>query len=157
MKNTSQKANKKGFTLIEMIAVMVIIAVILGSVLAVAQGTTNTSRITSTVASIRALQTASVNYYNANGGTYANTGSLGAALSLANLVAQNMLPANIGAGINAWGGTITVQPDANNPSYFDILLSNVPASVQTQLQNDVANLVQATPTISKAGVWQGVF
>lgn len=159
MKNARQRINKRGFTLIELMAAMVIIAVILGAVIAAVQGATNTSRITSTVATIKALQTAAVNYYNANGGTY-SSGSLasGNTLSLANLAlaANGMLPAGV-TGTNAWGGTITVQPDAGNALYFDILLSNVPSTAQTSLQNAVSNIVQSTPTLSKAGVWQGVF
>src|SRR5471030_24799 len=106
MKNARRKKNKNGFTLIEMIIVMVIIGVILSAVIAVGQGATNTSRITSTVSTIKAVQTAAVNYYNANGGTYTG-GSIGT-ISLANLAAQNMLPANIGTGVNAWQGTIAV-------------------------------------------------
>jgi len=79
MKNTYQETNNKGFTIIELIAVMVIIAVILGAVLAAVKGVTDNSRITSALASVRALQTASVNYYNSNGGSYSN-------LSLAALI-----------------------------------------------------------------------
>ena len=43
MKNTRQKTNKKGFTIIELIAVMVIIAVILGAVLAAVKGQQTTA------------------------------------------------------------------------------------------------------------------
>jgi len=154
MKNTSQKTNKNGFTIIEMIIVMVIIGVILSTVLAVGQGATNTSRIASTISSIRSLQTASTNYYNANRGTYTG-GSLGT-ISLANLAANNMLPAKI-SGTNAWGGTITVAPDAN-ANYVDITLTSVPSTAQTALLNAVSNIIQTTPTYTASTqTWQAAF
>ena len=58
MKNTRQKTNKKGFTMIEMIAVMVVIAVILGAVLPALIGAINNSRVSSAAGTIRSLQTA---------------------------------------------------------------------------------------------------
>ncbi|MBF0511637.1 MAG: type II secretion system protein [Candidatus Omnitrophica bacterium] len=148
MKNKMKKS--KGFTIIELVAVMAIIAVILGAVIAAVQGATNNSRIASTLASIRALQTASLNYYNTNGGSYSN-------LSLANLASNNMLPANV-TGTNAWNGTITVAPDANG-NYFDITLTNVPSqATATSLSNAVANLTQAAPTYTQSSEkWVGVF
>jgi type IV pilus assembly protein PilA len=156
MKNTDQRTNKKGFTIIELIAVMVIIAVILASVLATVQGATNNSRLTNAVASIRALQTASVNYYNGNGGSYAN-------LSIANLAAGNYLPANFTSGANQdpWNGNITVAPDAN-AGYFDITLTNVPASVGNAatgtLTMAVSKLTQTAPAYTAAtGTWTAAF
>ena len=62
--------NKQGFTIIELTIVMIVIAAILSAVLFAGQGTVNTSRVTSAVASVRALQTAAVAYYNNNGGSY---------------------------------------------------------------------------------------
>ena len=155
MKEISQRS--RGFTIIEMIIVMVIIGVILSAVIAVGQGATDTSRITSTVATVKALQTAAVNYYNANGGTYSG-GSLGD-ISLANLAAQNMLPGLMAtSGVNAWKGTIAIQPDANNASYFQILLTNVPSSAQAPLQNAVSNLVQSVPSYSASTqTWSAEF
>lgn len=154
MKIVRQKANTKGFTIIELIAVMVIIGVILSAVLAAVQGATNNSRITSTLASIRALQTASVNYYNSNGGNYTG-GTLGT-ISLANLATNNMLPANI-SGTNAWEGTITIAPDTN-ANYFDITLTNVPSTATTALNNALTNLTQTAPTYTaKSQTWTAAF
>ena len=152
MKNTRQKNNKKGFTVIELIAVMVIIAVILGSVLAAVKGATDNSRITSAIASVRALQTASVNYYNNNGGSYSN-------LSLSTLASNNMLPANFTSGTNAnpWNGSITVGPDSN-ANYFDITFTNVPAGAATSLTNAVAKLTQTAPTYTATSeIWTAAF
>jgi type IV pilus assembly protein PilA len=150
--NEMKKNNNKGFTIIELIAVMVIIAVILGAVLAAVQGATNNSRTTSALASIRALQTASVGYYNSNGGSYSN-------LSLSTLASNNMLPANFTSGTNAdpWNGNITVSPDTN-ANYFDITLTNVPAAAATSLTNAVSKLAQTTPTYTATSqTWTSAF
>jgi len=162
MKNTSQKINKEGFTILELIAVMAVITVILGAVLAAVIGAMNQGKVTSTLSSIKAIQTAAVNFYNGNGGTYASTGTYGLPLSLANMATENMLPGNVASGTNAWGGTITVAPDANS-SYFDITLTNVPASAgsgaSAPLNLAVANIVQSAPTYTAKSQqqWVGVF
>lgn len=156
MKSARQKLNKKGFTIVEMIIVMVIIGVILSAVISVGQGATNNSRITSTGATIEAIETAAVNYYNANGGTYTG-GTLGT-ISLANLAANGMLPANI-AGTDAWGGAITVDPDAN-ANYFDITLAGIPSStVSTAITSAVSNIIQTVPPAysSKVQTWSAGF
>ena len=158
MKNIIQRKRATGFTVIEMIAVMVIITVILGAVLTTVQGATNTSRITSTLSSIKSIQTACVNYYNANGGTYTNgTLAAGNTLSLANLASNGMLPAGV-AGTNAWGGAITVAPDAN-ANYFDITLSSVPTqAIATSLNNALSNLTQTAPAYAaKTQTWSAAF
>lgn len=152
LKKVYQKNNKKGFTIIELIAVMVIIGVILSSVLAVVKGATDNSRITSALASVRALQTASVNYYNSNGGSYSN-------LSLAALASNNMLPANFTSGTNAnpWNGSIMVAPDAN-VNYFDITFTNVPSNASTILTNAVFKLAQTAPTYTATSqTWTAAF
>jgi len=167
MKKVRQNENKKGFTIVEMIIVMVIIGVILSSVIAAGQGATNTGRLTSTVATIKALQTAAVNYYNQNGGTYTG-GTLGT-ITLANLASNNMIPANIGSGLNAWNGTISVSPDTN-AGYIDITLTNVPATPGDVTASSsgtysagsiaaaVSNSLQAVPTYTaKTSTWQGAF
>ena len=137
MKNTYQKSSKNGFTIVEMIIVMVIIGVILSAVIAVGQGATNTSRIASTTATIKAIQTAATSYYNANGGSYSG-GTLGN-ITLANLASNGYLPTKV-AGTDAWGGAITVAPDTN-ANYFDITLAGVPNStVYAAITAGVSNL-----------------
>ena len=149
MKNRGQQ---KGFTVIELIAVMVIIAVILGSVLAAVKGATDNSRITSAISSVRALQTASVNYYNNNGGSYNN-------LSLSTLASNSMLPNNFTSGVNAnpWNGASTVAPDAN-ANWFDITFTNVPSTAATSLTNAVTKLAQSAPTYTATSqTWSAAF
>ncbi len=149
MKNTCQKTNNKGFTMIEMIVVMLVIAVILGAVLPALIGASNNSRVASAAGTIRSLQTAATNYYNSNGGSY--TG-----LSMATLASGNYLPAGV-TGTDSWNGTITVAPDAN-ASWFDITLTAVPTAQATALTTQVANLVQSTPTYTAASLtWKAAF
>jgi prepilin-type N-terminal cleavage/methylation domain-containing protein len=156
MKNTRHNTSKSGFTIVEMIIVMVIIGVILSAVIAVGQGATDTGRQTSTVSTIKAIQTAAVNYYNANGGSYAATGTLGAAISMATLASNGFLPTKI-SGTNAWGGTITVAPDTT-AAYFDITFTKVPSAAQGNLTTAVGNLVQTTPVYtSTSQSWQAAF
>lgn len=149
MKNTCQKTNKKGFTMIEMIAVMVVIGVILSAVLPTLIGAINNGRVASAAGTIRSLQTSATNYYNSNGGTY--TG-----ISMATLASGNYLPAGV-TGTDAWNGTITVAPDAN-ANWFDITLTNVPTAQATALTTQVANIVQSTPTYTAASqTWKAAF
>lgn len=147
-----KKIKNKGFTIIELVAVMVIIAVILGAVLAAVKGATDNSRITSAVVTVRALQTASVNYYNGNGGSY--TG-----LSLSTLASGNYLPANFTSGTNQnpWNGNITVAPDSN-ANWFDITFTNVPSTASTALTNAVSKLTQTAPTYTATSqTWTAAF
>lgn len=156
MKNTYQKSSNSGFTIVEMIIVMVIIGVILSAVIAVGQAATDTSRIASTTATIKSIQTAATSYYNANGGSYSGT-TLGS-ITLALLASSGYLPAKV-AGTDAWGGAITVAADAN-PKYFDITLASVPNStVYAAITAGVSNLLQATPGTysATAQTWQGTF
>jgi len=169
MKNNRQETKKNGFTIVEMIIVMVIVAVILSAVIAVGQGATDTSRITSTVSTIKAIQTAAVNYYNANGGTFTSgTLASGNTLSLANLASNGFLPTKI-VGINAWGGTIAVAPDTT-AAYFDITLTKVPATPGNVTANTsgiypsgsiaaaVSNSLQTAPTYTASSQsWQAAF
>ena len=138
-----------GFTMIEMIVVMLVIAIILGAVLPALIGASNNSRVASAAGTIRSLRTAATNYYNGNGGSY--TG-----VSMATLASGNYLPAGV-VGTDAWNGTITVAPDAN-ANWFDVTFTNVPTAQATTLTTQVANLVQSAPTYTAASqTWKAAF
>src|ERR1039457_2065036 len=102
--------NKKGFSMIELVVVMAILAVILAAVVPALITSANKGNITNTITTIKAIQTAGVAYYAANGGVY--TGGTIGTISLANMISANanVLPGN-SAGTGAWGGTITIAPD----------------------------------------------
>ena len=78
MKITNQERTKKGQTLLEIIAVLVIIGAILAAVIPAVTASTDNGRVSSAVSAIRTIQSAAVGYYNDNGGSYAS-------LSIANL------------------------------------------------------------------------
>jgi type IV pilus assembly protein PilA len=150
MKHAQQ--NEKGFTIIELTIVMIVIAAILSAVLFAGQSTANTSRVTSALASVKALQTAAVAYFNNNGGSYSG-------LSLSTLASNSYLPANFTTGTNSnpWNGSISVTPDTN-ASYFDITFTNVPSTAATSLTNAVFKLTQSAPTYTTAtGTWSAAF
>lgn len=150
MKQTYQ--NKKGFTIIELTIVMIVIAAILSAVLFAGQSTANTGRVTSALASVKALQTAASSYYNSNGGSYSG-------LSLSTLSSNNYLPANFTSGTNSnpWNGNITVAPDTN-AAYFDITYTNVPSAAAATLTNAVSKLTQTAPIYTASTqTWTAAF
>ena len=138
--------NKKGFSLLEIAIVVLIIAVLAAIMLPGMVSAMNNGNVTSSIQSIRSLQTASGQYYAANGGTY--TGGTVGSISLANLSAQGLLPAQA-AGNNPFGGTFTVAPDANGKS-VDISLSKVPSTLQGQITTAVANNTSVAATYTAA-------
>lgn len=144
--------NNQGFTIIELTVVMIIIAAILSAVLFSGQSAANASRITSALASVKALQTASIAYFNNNGGSYSG-------LSLSTLASNSYLPGNFstGANSNPWNGDISVAPDTNT-AYFDITFTNVPSTAATSLSNAVSKFTQTAPTYTAAtGTWSAAF
>ena len=90
--------SKRGFTLLELIVVMVIITIIAAQVIASFKGASDNGRVASALNSIKAIQTAAMGYFNGNGGSC--TG-----ISMATLVSGKYLPASFsGTGANPWGG-----------------------------------------------------
>src|SRR5258708_2150688 len=105
--------NKQGFTIIEMVIALMIISIILLVVVPLGQTATDNSRIASAIASIKAIQTASVEWANDNGGQY--TG-----ITFANL-ASGYLPAQFTAmSTNPWSGNYIINVNANNSEMLDI-------------------------------------
>src|ERR1700733_840591 len=78
-------SNKMGFTLLELIVVMVIITIIASQVIASFKGAADNGRIAAALNSVKAIQTAAMGYFNNNGGSCAG-------ISVANLVSGNYLP-----------------------------------------------------------------
>ena len=116
MKNMDQKRNKKGQTLLEIIAVLVIIGAILAAVIPAVTASTDNGRITSAINTIRSIQSAAVGYYNDNGGSYAS-------ISIANLAAK-YLPANFtGTSANPWDGSITVAVNGTTTNQYKFTLT----------------------------------
>lgn len=130
--------NKQGFTIIEMVIAIVIISIILLVVVPVGQTATDNGRVANAIASIKAIQTASVEWANDNGGQY--TG-----ITFANLAA-GYLPAQFTAtSTNPWAGNYTVNVNANNSEMVDIGLTNIPATPAVKLTTALTKISSIVP------------
>jgi len=135
--------DKNGFTIIEMVIALVIISVILLVIVPLGQTATDNSRVANAIASIKAIQTASVEWANDNGGQY--TG-----ITFAKLAA-GYLPAQFSAvSTNAWNGNYTVNVDAASSTMLDIALTGVPAAPAAKLTSALTKLSAVAPTYSAA-------
>ena len=131
--------NRQGFTIIEMIIALAIISVILLIVVPVGQTATDNSRLANAIASVKAIQTAAVEWANDNGGQY--TG-----ITFAKLAA-GYLPAQFTAtSANPWNGDYTVNVDAASSTMLDIALTNVPAVPAGKLTTALTKISAVAPT-----------
>jgi prepilin-type N-terminal cleavage/methylation domain-containing protein len=150
MKNVTQKRNKKGQTLLEIIAVLVIIGAILAAVIPAVTASTDNGRIASAVNAIRAIQSAAVGYYNDNGGSYAS-------VSIANLAAK-YLPTNFsGTSANPWAGNITVAENGTTTYQYVLTMTNVPTTAQIQLAKALQNTSVSTSTNATTNTFTAIF
>ncbi len=152
MKGLQNKSgSKKGFTLLELIVVMVIITIIASQVIASFKGAADNGRVAAALNSIKAIQTAAMGYYNSNGGTCAG-------ISVASLVSGNYLPGTFtGTNSNPWGGSFTVAVNASNSTQFNLSMTNISQTDATTLSNAVQNSAQAVNYVSSSSTWTGTF
>ena len=144
-------SNKKGFTLLELIVVMVIITIIASQVIASFKGASDNGRIAAALNSVKAIQTAAMNYFNNNGGSC--TG-----ISVATLVSGNYLPGTFtGTGANPWGGNYAVAVNANNVTQFNLSMTNISQTDATMLNNALQNSAQAVNYVASSSTWTGTF
>jgi len=144
-------SGKNGFTLLELIVVMVIITIIASQIIASFKGASDNGRVASALNSVKAIQTAAMNYFNNNGGSCAG-------ISVSNLVAGNYLPgAFTGTGSNPWGGNYTVAVNANNATQFNLSMTNISQADANTLSNDLANSSQGTTYAAATSTWTGTF
>jgi prepilin-type N-terminal cleavage/methylation domain-containing protein len=147
-----QRNNKRqGFTIIEMVIALVIISIILLVVVPMGQAATDNSRIANAIASVKAIQTAAVQWANDNGGVY--TGITFAKLAGAGGTAY--LPAQFtAAATNPWEGNYTVNVDAGSSEMVDIALTAVPAAPEAKLTTALTKIAAIAPTYTAAtGTW----
>ena len=152
MKNIENRlSNKKGFTLLELIVVMVIITIIASQVVASFKGAADNGRVAAALNSIKAIQTAAMSYFNNNGGSC--TG-----ISVASLVSGNYLPGTFtGTNANPWGGNYTIAVNANNNTQFNLTMTNISQADATLLNNDLQNSAQAVNYVASSSTWTGTF
>jgi len=144
-------SNKKGFTLLELIVVMVIITIIASQVVASFKGAADNGRVAAALNSIKAIQTAAMSYFNNNGGNC--TG-----ISVATLVSGNYLPGTFtGTNANPWNGNYTVAVNANNNTQFNLTMTNISQTDATTLNNALQNSAQAVNYVATSSTWTGTF
>jgi len=144
-------SNKKGFTLLELVVVMVIITIIASQVIASFKGAADNGRVAAALNSIKAIQTAAMSYFNSNGGSC--TG-----ISVASLVSGNYLPGTFtGTNANPWGGNYTIAVNANNNTQFNLTMTNISQADATLLNNDLQNSAQAVNYVASSTTWTGTF
>ena len=139
MKNMSQQKGRKGQTLLEIIAVLVIIGAILAAVIPVVTAQTDNGRVASALNAIRSIQSAAVSYYNDNGGSYAS-------VSIANLAAKYLPAGFSGTSANPWNGNITVAENGTTTNQYVITMTSIPSAAQTQLAKALQNTSLSTTT-----------
>jgi prepilin-type N-terminal cleavage/methylation domain-containing protein len=144
-------SNKKGFTLLELIVVMVIITIIASQVVASFKGAADNGRVAAALNSIKAIQTAAMSYFNNNGGSCAG-------ISVATLVSGNYLPGTFtGTNANPWGGNYIVAVNANNATQFNLSMTNISQTDATTLNNALQNSAQAVNYVTGSSTWTGTF
>lgn len=148
-KTASRLVKKGGFSLIEMMLVMIVIGVLLSVVLS-GKGVADTSRVSSSSQSIKALHNSSMSYMTDNL-TY--TG-----VSVASLIAGEYLPTGFDAtGSNPFGGNYAVAPNSGDSTQVDISLTNVTAGNATKLNNMFANSSNGTNYDAGSSTWTVTF
>ena len=147
MDERNRMVNQKGFTIIEMVIALVIISVILLVVVPLGQTAMDNSRIANAIASIKAIQTASVEWANDNGGQY--TG-----ITFAQLAA-GYLPAQFSStSTDPWNGDYQVNVDANSSTMLDIALTGVPAAPAVKLTTALTKISAIAPSYTaSSGTW----
>ncbi len=149
MKN--RLSNKKGFTLLELIVVMIIITIIASQVIASFKGAADNGRIAAALNSIKAIQTAAMSYYSNNGGSC--TG-----ISVASLVSGNYLPGTFtGTNANPWSGNYAIAVNPNNATQFNLSMTNISQVDATALNNALQNSAQAVNYVASSSTWTGTF
>jgi prepilin-type N-terminal cleavage/methylation domain-containing protein len=152
MKSMEKINNKSGFTIIELVIALVIISVILLVVVPMGQAATDNSRVANAIASVKAIQTAAVQWANDNGGVY--TGITFAKLSGTG-GGSVYLPAQFSAtSTNPWQGDYTVAVDPTSAEMVDISLTAVPTAPATKLTTALTKASAIAPTYTAAtGTW----
>jgi prepilin-type N-terminal cleavage/methylation domain-containing protein len=144
-------SNKKGFTLLELIVVMVIITIIASQVISSFKGASENGRVAAALNSIKAIQTAAMSYFNNNGGSC--TG-----ISVTTLVSGNYLPGSFtGTNANPWGGNYIVAVNANNATQFNLSMTNISQTNATTLNSALQNSAQAVNYVATSSTWTGTF
>ena len=128
----ARTGSTKGFSLLEMIIVMVIMGTMAMVVVNNTKGSSESGQVTSALQSINAIQTASMQWFADNGNTF--TG-----ISVAKLVSSKFLgDAFTGTKANPWGGDYSVAANAADAARVDLTLTGVSAGAAGKLSTALA-------------------
>ena len=117
--------NKKGFTLIELVMVISIVALLLMA-RGLTSGVKENARVHAAAESVNTLRTAAESYIASGNMTYAG-------ITMAGLQTAGYLPTNFNAtGSNPWGGNYSIVTNSD-PNMVDISLTGVNATSASRL------------------------
>lgn len=134
-----QQPRMAGFTFIEVLAVLGIIALATVGVLSLRDWATSNARISEAKAQIATIQSG-VQQWRPRNGVY--TG-----ISVQNLSNVASLPVNWadGTAINPWGGDIQVQVDTTDPTRYTVRFTNIRVPEEGQrLQRDYGAIAESS-------------
>jgi prepilin-type N-terminal cleavage/methylation domain-containing protein len=123
----ARKNNKKGFSLLELIIVMVVMGTMAIVVVNNTKGSSESGQITSAMQSVSAIQTASMQWFADNGNAF--TG-----VSVGTLVTSKLLgEAFTGTSANPWGGNYSLAVNGADAAKADLTITAVPGTAATKL------------------------
>jgi prepilin-type N-terminal cleavage/methylation domain-containing protein len=130
--NVVKKETKRGFTLVELIAVIGIAGILLAIILLGAAGARKASEISATSREVQTIYSACQAWLGDGRTNYAN-------ISLTDLQTAGLLPAN--TINNSWGGTYSVAPGADD-SQVTISTTDVPdQNTYTEIQSSLGAIL----------------
>ncbi len=151
MKKYRTMLNNKGFTLIEIAAVLTIITILLLVVGISTKGMFDNGRVNSAAQSVETLRSASAQYLASGNVTYAG-------ISVATLKTENLLPSNFsGTSSNPYGGNYTVAPDATDNTKVVVTLTAIPGDAGSKLNSFFANKADSINYDVNSKTWTATF
>lgn len=151
MKMNKTMINNKGFTLIEIAAVLTIITILLLVVGIATKGMFDNGRVNSAAQSVETLRSASAQYLASGNVTYAG-------INIAALKTGSLLPNNFsGVSSNPYGGNYTVAADAADNTKVVVTLTSIPGDAGTKLNAYFANKADSTNYDATSKTWTATF
>jgi prepilin-type N-terminal cleavage/methylation domain-containing protein len=144
-KNKQGGMNNKGFSMLEVLLVLTVVATLIGSIAFAGNGLTNSGNVTQTLSSLGSIQQALTLYRSDNGPSC--TG-----VTMTSLTASGKyLPAGFsGTGSNGFGGDLTISANGTDSTLCDVTMSKVPAVAQAKLDSAMKKQSVNSPTYTAA-------
>ncbi len=151
MKMEPTKRNKRGFTLVEIAIVLVIITVLLLVIGPAAKGIFDNGRVNSAAQSVETLRNAAAQYLASGNVTYAS-------VSVTALKDGNLLPTNFNAtGSNPYGGDYSIVANGTDNTKVDITLTSIPENAGSKLNSYFANKADTLNYDATSSTWTATF